>query len=82
MADIIGAAKGSKDIVILSGDGLGHFSPPTNISGGREEILSIESGEIGRPDGQADLAVTYSNSKGNFLAVFEHPESAFNARPR
>lgn len=78
--DLLGAAKGVSGFVVVIGDGLGHFSQPVNIAVGGV-ISAVESGEIGKPDGQADLAVTYSNKNGSFLAVYEHPESAFKHAP-
>lgn len=78
--DVLGAAKGLSGFVVVIGDGLGHFSQPVNITVGGI-ISAVESGEIGKADGQADLAVTYSNKNGSFLAVYEHPESAFKYAP-
>lgn len=78
--DILGASKAAKSVVVVFGDGTGHFSQPVNIAVGGN-ITAIESGEIGKPDGQTDLAVAYTNNKGSFLAVFEHPESAFKHAP-
>jgi len=78
--DIIGAVKGAGVVVVVAGDGSGHFSLPTSIAVDGN-ISAVESGEIGKPDGQTDLAVTYSNKSGSFLAVYEHPESAFKHKP-
>ena len=78
--DILGAAKGANGFVVVIGDGTGHFSSPVQISVGAP-ITAIASGEIGKPDGQADLAVAFTNSTGSYLAVYEHPESAFKHPP-
>lgn len=79
-SDIIAAEKGAKAFAVVIGDGTGHFSQPVvfSLPGA---LTSIQSGEIGRPDGQTDLAVTFSNESGSYLAVYEHPESAFKHPP-
>lgn len=78
--DVLAAAKGGNRLVLVNGDGNGHFSQPVNIPV-NGAVTAVEVGEIGRPDGQADVAVAYSNKDGSFLAVFEHPESAFKRPP-
>lgn len=78
--DILGFANGALGLRLLSGDGHGHFSPPSGVDVGGA-ITAAESGEIGKPDGQADLAVAFTNEKGSFVAIFEHPESAFRHPP-
>jgi hypothetical protein len=79
-ADLLAAAKGASGVSLLSGDGQGNFSAPQNIAV-TGEISALTAGEIGRRDGQADLAVAVTNKNGAFLAVFEHPESAFKHKP-
>lgn len=78
--DLLGFAAGATGFELLSGDGRGHFSAPTimNVGG---TVSAVESGEIGKPDGQADLAVALTNEKGSFVAIYEHPESAFRHPP-
>ncbi len=78
--DLIAMSRSSANIVLAAGDGTGNFSVAQNtaISG---RIISAEAGEIGHPDGQSDLVVAYSNEKGSYLAVFEHPEGAFKHPP-
>jgi len=78
--DILATAKGTSFLTILSGDGHGNFSQP-NVIAVIGQISALTAGEIGRKDGQTDVAVAFSNSKGAFLAVFEHPESAFKHKP-
>ncbi|MBK7393826.1 MAG: right-handed parallel beta-helix repeat-containing protein [Chloracidobacterium sp.] len=78
--DVFAAVKGDSRIVFLRGDGSRHFSQAVDVAV-RGRITSIESGEIGRPDGQADIAVAFTNKTGSFLAVFEHPEGAFTHKP-
>ncbi|MBS1795701.1 MAG: right-handed parallel beta-helix repeat-containing protein [Acidobacteria bacterium] len=78
--DLVAAAGGANFLALLSGDGAGNFSAPQAIAvGGR--ITALSTGEIGRADGQTDLAVAYTDSKGAYLTVFEHPESAFRHKP-
>ena len=78
--DVLAAAKGTNFLVLLSGDGRGNFSAPNALAvDGR--ITAIQTGEIGRKDGQTDLAVAFVNKSGAFLAVFEHPEGAFKHKP-
>ncbi|HMS41445.1 MAG TPA: VCBS repeat-containing protein, partial [Pyrinomonadaceae bacterium] len=79
-SDILGATKGANYLAFLSGDGNGNFSQPSAIAiNGQISALTI--GEIGRKDGQTDVAVAISNKNGVFLLVFEHPESAFKHKP-
>lgn len=77
--DVLATAKGTSVLTILSGDGHGNFSAPATIAVSGQ-ISALTAGEIGRKDGQTDVAVAFSNSKGAFLAVFEHPESAFKQK--
>ncbi len=78
--DILATAKGANFLVLLGGDGRGNFSQANalQING---NITALTSGEIGRKDGQTDVAVAFSNKSGAFLAVFEHPEGAFKHKP-
>ena len=78
--DVLATAKGTNFLVLLRGDGQGNFSEPTAVAVDGQ-ITAIEAGEIGRKDGQTDLAVAIINKKGAFLLVFEHPESAFKHDP-
>ena len=78
--DIIAAATGSKDVIVVIGDGEGHFSRAVSIAVGGS-ITAIEAGEVGRKDGQTDLAVAFRNKNGSFIAIYEHPESAFKHAP-
>lgn len=79
-SDVLAAAKSLNYLAFLSGDGNGNFSQPSAIAiNGQISALTI--GEIGRKDGQTDVAVAVSNKNGAFLLVFEHPESAFKHKP-
>lgn len=78
--DILAAGKNSKSFVLLSGNGRASFSQPQalRVDG---NITAIATGEIGRKDGQTDVAVAVTNRNGAFLFVYEHPESAFKYKP-
>lgn len=78
--DIIAAAKGGSVIYLLSGDGNGHLSVAREIKVGGE-ITELTAGEIGRSDGQTDVAVAIRQKGSHFLLVFEHPEGAFARKP-
>jgi CSLREA domain-containing protein len=78
--DILAAAKNDTALHLLAGDGAGNFAGDFAIEiDGR--ITALTTGEIGRRDGQADLAAAVLNKKGAQLLVFEHPEGAFKYKP-
>ncbi|QQS33649.1 MAG: CSLREA domain-containing protein [Acidobacteriota bacterium] len=79
-ADVVIASRNSDRFFVLAGDGRGNLGLPQPFEvGGR--ITSITIGEIGRPDGQADLAVAAVTKEGPRLMVYEHPEGAFARKP-
>lgn len=78
--DILAASKGSRNLVLLSGNGSGQFTVPQSI-GVDGTITAAEAGEIGLRDGQTDLALAVTNEGGSFIYIYEHPESAFKHRP-
>ena len=78
--DVLAAAKAGNFVVFLSGDGRGNFSQ-SNALPVAGQITAMQTGEIGRKDGQTDVAVAFTNKSGAFLAVFEHPEGAFKHKP-
>ncbi|HEX9928611.1 MAG TPA: CSLREA domain-containing protein [Pyrinomonadaceae bacterium] len=78
--DILAVAKNDNNFKFLSGDGKGSFTEPLSIPLDGQ-IASLAIGEIGKQDGQTDVAAVVTNSKGSFLFVFEHPESAFKHKP-
>ncbi|HEX8398716.1 MAG TPA: NosD domain-containing protein [Pyrinomonadaceae bacterium] len=78
--DILAVAKNDNNFKLLSGDGKGSFTEPLSIPLDGQ-ITSLAIGEIGKQDGQTDVAAVVTNSKGSFLFVFEHPESAFKHKP-
>lgn len=77
--DILAARKGDGAVYFLRGDGAGNFAEAEKISF-EGKITALEVGEIGRRDGQTDLAVAVSGKDARIL-VFEHPEGAFKHKP-
>jgi CSLREA domain-containing protein len=78
--DILAAKKGANFLTLLQGNGKGSFAPPSAIAL-TGQITALATGEIGRRDGQTDVAVALTGRAGSFLAVFEHPEGAFKHKP-
>ncbi|QQS32421.1 MAG: right-handed parallel beta-helix repeat-containing protein [Acidobacteriota bacterium] len=74
--DVIAARFGESSIFFAAGDGKGNFAPAMRIDVGGA-VTALFAGEIGRPDGQTDLAVAVAAPDGPRLLVFEHPEGAF-----
>lgn len=79
-ADILAAVRGTNIIYLAVGNGDGRFSTVRAIPL-EGVITALETGEIGRPDGQTDIAVAYVNKGKSFVAVYEHPEGAFAHKP-
>ena len=79
-SDILAAATGADSIYLLAGNGKGGFAAARAIAVGGS-ITSIATGEIGRIDGQIDVAIGIRNQKGAFLLVYENPEGAFRHDP-
>lgn len=79
-ADLLVTARGSSDLILLAGSGNGSFISQKTL---RVEgsIAAMVTGSIGRNDQLTDVAVAYQNSKGAFLAIFEHPVGAFAGKP-
>jgi CSLREA domain-containing protein len=78
--DLLAARKNDSMLYLLAGDGAGNFSAEirVQIDG---TITALTAGEIGRRDGQTDLAVAVQGKRGAQLLVFEQPEGAFNGKP-
>lgn len=78
--DVLAAQKDDSFLHLVAGDGAGNFAPDLliPIDG---KITALEAGEIGRADGQTDLAVVVLGKKDARLLVFEHPEGAFKYKP-
>jgi CSLREA domain-containing protein len=78
--DVLVLTKGDNRLQLLWGDGEGNFSAPISRSiSGQATALAV--GEVGRQDGQADVAIAVADKKGARLLVFEHPEGAFKNKP-
>jgi hypothetical protein len=78
--DILTAAKSANFITFVSGDGQGNFSQPQAIQF-EGSLTAFSTGEIGRADGQTDLAIAVITKKGAQILIFEHPEGAFKYKP-
>ncbi len=78
--DVLSATRGDNRLQLLIGDGHGNFAAPATIllAG---KVTALVVGEIGRPDGQTDVAVAVQTDKSSQLLVFEHPEGAFKHKP-
>ncbi|HEX8248317.1 MAG TPA: hypothetical protein VF599_09110 [Pyrinomonadaceae bacterium] len=79
-SDVIVAQNEDVFLHLLAGDGAGNFAPDLQIPIDGA-ITALKAGEIGRADGQTDLAIAVSDQKGARLLVFEHPEGAFKYKP-
>ncbi|MBC7797143.1 MAG: carboxypeptidase regulatory-like domain-containing protein [Pyrinomonadaceae bacterium] len=78
--DVLTARKSDNQLFVRAGDGAGNFANSFAI---RLDgiITALTVGEIGRRDGQMDVAVSISGRKGAILLIFEHPEGAFKHKP-
>ena len=78
--DILAARRNDRAVHFLAGDGAGNFAGERliRIDG---QITALTAGEIGRRDGQTDLAIAVADKNGARLLVFEHPEGAFKHQP-
>ncbi len=78
--DILALAKNDNRLQLLYGDGHGNFAAPiTILLDGRATAIAV--GDIGRKDGQTDIAIAVQTDKASQLLVFEHPEGAFKHKP-
>jgi len=80
LSDILATSRGAASLILLSGNGKGDFAEPRTIKL-NGQVTAFTVGEIGRKDGQTDVAVAIQNPKGAQLLVFEHPEGAFKHKP-
>ncbi|HJT80226.1 MAG TPA: VCBS repeat-containing protein, partial [Chthoniobacterales bacterium] len=78
--DIVVVRRGDNSLYLVPGNGAGDFAAAIPIKTGGP-ITGVEAGEIGRADGQTDLAVAVTESGRGRLLVFEHPEGAFKHAP-
>lgn len=78
--DVITAARGSKKLYLMTGDGNGGLREAKRIdlAGG---VTSMATGEINRSDGLDDVVVGVSGEQGAKVLVFEGPDGALKAKP-
>jgi len=78
--DLVTAARGSRKLYLLSGDGQGGFGAARAIelSGA---VTSLVTGEINRRDGLEDIVVGVTASDGPQVMVFENPRGALKGTP-
>ncbi|MBK6749354.1 MAG: CSLREA domain-containing protein [Acidobacteria bacterium] len=75
-ADLLTASNGGSSLYVSAGDGKGNFIHTTEFTL-PGSITALAVGEIGRRDGQTDVAVSVQGGKGSMLLVFENPQGAF-----
>lgn len=78
--DILAARNGENILYLMAGNGSGNFAAAVIIQF-EGAITAFTVGEIGRRDGQTDVAISVVNKRGASLLVFEHPEGAFKYKP-
>ncbi len=78
--DILAARNGDNVLYLIAGNGSGNFAADVKIAV-EGLITAFTVGEIGRRDGQTDVAIAVINKKVASLLVFEHPEGAFKYKP-
>ncbi len=78
--DVLAYRKGDNSLYLLAGNGKGEFASCVReyVNG---PITAVDAGEIGRPDGQTDVAVAYVSESKAYVEIFEHPEGAFSHKP-
>ena len=78
--DIVAAARGSKNLYLLAGNGRGGFTAPRiiNLPG---EVTALIAGEMNQHDGLSDVIVGVVEKGEARLLVFEGPEGALNYEP-
>lgn len=78
--DIVVAARGSHELLLLRGNGRGGFAQPTELAV-PGKVTALVTGEINRSDGLDDIVVGVSAAGGPKALVFEGPEGAMKAEP-
>ncbi len=78
--DIAGSSRGDSTVGFLRGDGRGKLerSAPIELDG---TIGLMQSGEVNRRDGMAELVVAIQADDRSELLVFESPAGAFSQAP-
>jgi uncharacterized repeat protein (TIGR01451 family)/CSLREA domain-containing protein len=79
--DLVTAARGSKALHFLAGDGKGGFGDATTaeVSGA---VTALAAGEINRVDGLADFAVAVNSRAGAKVLLYAAAEGAWQAAPQ
>ncbi|MGH9822172.1 MAG: FG-GAP repeat domain-containing protein, partial [Blastocatellia bacterium] len=78
--DLIAATRGTNQLHFFAGTGGGEFSPVSEfqLPG---VVTSLETGDVNRRDGLADIAVAVTGAGGSKLLVYEGPNGALKAEP-
>jgi hypothetical protein len=78
--DIVAAARGSRTLHLLPGDGRGGFDSARRVEL-PGTVTALLAGEIDQADGLVDLIVGIKATTGARLLVFESPDGALRGRP-
>jgi hypothetical protein len=78
--DVVAAARGSKALHLLSGDGRGGFASAKAIAL-PGAVTTLTTGEINRRDGLTDVVVGIIGRDGPAVLIFEWPEGALRGQP-
>ena len=78
--DVVIAARGSKELYLLPGDGKASFLSARKIAL-PGAVTSLITGEINRADGLTDVVVGVVADDGPKALIFEGPEGALKANP-
>lgn len=79
-SDLVGAARGSRSLFWLRGNGHGGFSGAASIEL-QGIVTALTVGEINRADGLNEVVVGINGTDGPRVLVFEHPAGALRAAP-
>src|SRR5262249_15734876 len=78
--DVLAAQRGSSELVLLSGDGLGGFGPWRQLAL-PGNITALMTGDVNRIDGLADVLVAVNSGGASKLLIYESSSGALNADP-
>ncbi len=79
--DVVAAARGSRTLYLMSGNGQGGLGAPKGIEL-PGAITAMISGEVNRIDGLADVVVGIAGARGPQLLVFVGAEGALRSEPQ
>jgi CSLREA domain-containing protein len=79
--DLLSGARGASSLQWLRGDGAGGFAPPATVELGGA-LAGLEVGEVGRPDGLADVLARVETPAGPAAQVFASGAGALRSPPR